>query len=141
MSDTYQNRRQVLRKLIAQWEGPGALARKLGYRNSSFLIQMAGPNPTREVTEKTARQIERRLDLPLGFMDGEPAAAADPPPPVDLTLVTECVRLVGQTCEDVGLRLSPSKFADLVALVYSDCMESRLPPRPGYVRKLLQLMK
>lgn len=140
MADTFQNRRDVLRKLLEQWDGPAALSRKLGYKNSSFLIQMAGPNPTREITEKTARAIEKKLDLPVGFMDGEPAAASEQPR-VDMATVTECVRLVGQTCEDVGVRLPPAKFADVVALVYSDCLETGQAPRATFVRKLLQLAK
>lgn len=138
MPDTLKNRREVLKKLIEQYDGPAALARKLGYKNSSFLIQMAGPNPTRDVTEKTARSLEKQLDLPVGFMDGP---VPHDTPAVDVAVVTNVVRMVAQTCEDEGLRLEPEKFADLVALVYADTLETKSDPRPSFIRKLLKLLR
>jgi hypothetical protein len=45
------------------------LAKRLSYRQPSFLVQMGGPNPTREVTEKSARRFERDLGLPVGSLD------------------------------------------------------------------------
>lgn len=64
MQTTLDYRRENLRKLIEQWGGPLPLSKKLGYANASFLVQMAGPHPTREVSEKTARTIEMKLELP-----------------------------------------------------------------------------
>lgn len=55
-------RRINLRKMMES-EGALKLAGRLGYRQSSFLSQMAGPNPTREITEKTARAYEKQLGL------------------------------------------------------------------------------
>lgn len=50
-------RRANVRALIEKY-GASKLATRLGYRNPSFLSQQAGPNPTREVTERTARAFE-----------------------------------------------------------------------------------
>ena len=73
MPTVYEYRRENLRRLIEQWHGPGALGAKLGYSNASFLVQMCGPNPTREISERTARKGERTLDLPVWWLDGEPS--------------------------------------------------------------------
>jgi hypothetical protein len=62
------NRRTNLRRLAGTY-GWTELAKQLGYRQPSFLVQMAGPNPTRPVTEKSARQFEIDLGLPAGSLD------------------------------------------------------------------------
>jgi hypothetical protein len=65
---TLINRRTNLRRL-ANTYGWTELAKRLGYRQPSFLVQMAGPNPTRPVTETSARRFERDLGLPEGSLD------------------------------------------------------------------------
>lgn len=72
------NRRTNLRSLASTY-GWTELAKRLGYRQPSFLVQMAGPNPTREVTEKSARRFEQELNLPEGSLD----VAATEVSPVD----------------------------------------------------------
>lgn len=81
-------RRDRLRMLVDQHGGPGALAKRLGYANGTFIVQMAGPHPTRDVSERTARMIEMRLGLPIGWMDSpvdsgaaSVSSAPQPPPP------------------------------------------------------------
>lgn len=64
--DVFKQRRENLRKLVKEWSGPNNLAAKLGYTNASYLVQMVGPNPIREVSEKTARKIETALGLSAG---------------------------------------------------------------------------
>lgn len=66
-------RRDNLRRLIEDNDGPSAVATMLGYVNSSFMAQLAGPNPIRNVTEKTARKYEEKLGLPSGWFDTEGA--------------------------------------------------------------------
>jgi hypothetical protein len=61
-------RRTNLRNIVTQWGGPSNLARKLGYNNPSYLVQMVGPKPTRDVTEKTAVKIETALGLQQGAL-------------------------------------------------------------------------
>lgn len=62
-------RREQLKKLFVQHGGSKKLSELLGYSNASFLVQMAGPSPTRDVTEKTARKIEQTLGLPEKWLD------------------------------------------------------------------------
>lgn len=142
MRNDIEHRRINLRELIEQWGGPGALGEKLGYQKGSFLVQMAGPHPTREVSERTARKIEATLGLPKGWMDephdGDRQAASA----VSIDVVADTIRMVGQACEDSGLKLTPSKFADLVAMVYVDAMEAGAgKPRQSYALRLIQLVK
>lgn len=122
MANAFENRRASLRLLVEQWGGPLPLSKKLGYSNASFVSQMSGPHPTREVTEKTARKIEELLGLPVGWMDTEhrekPSVVA--PTPIDVSLVARIVRVVAQTAEDGGVALTPDKMGDVVALVYGD---------------------
>lgn len=136
--DVYELRRGNLRALIEQWGGPKPLSQKLDYNNASFLVQMAGPHPTREITEKTARRIESKLDLPPGWMDKTPGPTETGH--VDNELVYAAIRLTAAVAEDLGLRLTPTKLADVITLVYADA-EAAGAVRELYVRQLLQLMK
>lgn len=103
-------RLENLRRLIAESGGPSALAKRLGYSNASFLVQMAGPAPIRKVTEKTARSIEQKLGLPRGYLD-----QSDAP-----TVTVDTIRMIGQLLEDEGVALPPVKFAELVAFALSE---------------------
>ena len=76
MHTVHDYRRANLRKLANSVGGPGVLSKKLGYTNSSFLVQMAGPNPIRQVSEETARRFESTLDLVPGSLD-TPVEIAD----------------------------------------------------------------
>lgn len=157
MQTTLDYRRENLRKLIEQWGGPLPLSKKLGYANASFLVQMAGPHPTREVSEKTARTIEMKLELPTLWMDEAPPSGKstkvnkpdasgkknlhkDYGERVDTTVVAEVIRYVGQTAEDMGVKLTHAKLADVVTLVYSDLRQTG-ELRVEYVKQLLQLLK
>ncbi len=157
-----QTRRTNLRTLIAHFGGPKALGERLGYKGPSFLVQMAGPNPNREITEKSARGFEESLGLEYGWLDKEPGTQPPlvkgtiglphqrPPTtptavpaavPTDVNLVTDVIRMVGQVCEEVSLTLPPMKFADVVALAYSDAAETGGKPREAHLRQVIKLMK
>jgi len=66
--DISETRRENLRKLFDKHGGPKALSARLNYRVPTFMSQMAGPNPTRNVSERTARSIERALALTPGWL-------------------------------------------------------------------------
>lgn len=139
-NDIFSNRRANLRDLIDQWHGPLALSKKLGYSNASFVVQMAGPNPNREVTEKTARKIEQTLGLPPGWMD-EPAGRKGLAGKVDTSLVAVAIRAVMQTAEEEGVKLSPTKLGDIVALVYADAESNNEVIRADYIRNIIKIIK
>jgi hypothetical protein len=69
MSRVVEVRRANVRQLMGERGGLTDLSKRLGYKNPSFLSQMTGPEPTREITEKTARKIEKALALDPGSLD------------------------------------------------------------------------
>lgn len=69
MATVQELRLNNLRELIKEHGGASELARKAGYSAPSYLMQMAGPNPTRKISEDTARQIETKLSLRPGSLD------------------------------------------------------------------------
>lgn len=140
LADAYEVRRENLRRLIEQWSGPKALGVKLGYKNASFLVQMAGPNPSREITEATSRKIEQALDLPAGWMD-QAQSSGNGPVHIDHTLISRAIKAVVQTADDLRMVLSASKLGDIVSLVYDDAEANGGAVRADFVRRLVQLMR
>lgn len=137
-------RRARLRLMTEERGGLTRLSKQLGYANPSFLSQMIGPDPTREITEKTARKIEETLGLPAGELDRTPqsgaaemARAADP----TVSLVADVIRIVGSECEKEGVAPTPLKFSEIVALAYADSAEHGGAPRPEHVKQLVRLLR
>ena len=153
-------RRDNLRTLC-DIHGTAGLARKLGYRSPSFLSQMTGPNPTREVTEKSVREFERRLELKLGTLDNEgwdptlpeqpvaapapvvepPAAPVPPAPSNNTSTVADVIRVIGQVSVAENVDVPPAKFADMVALGFADSMDHGGSPRESFIKDLVHLLK
>ena len=144
MTTLTDTRRANVRALIEQRGGLSKLSRAMGYKNPSFLSQMTGPEPTRDITEKTARKIESILHLPSGSLDAEtqPAKPAAPQPlrNADVELIAAVVRMVGGVCEAEGAAPSTIKFAELVALAYSDSVDHG-SLREDHVKQLVRLVK
>jgi hypothetical protein len=137
--DVYTVRRDNLRRLIDQWGGPKALGVKLGYKNASFLVQMAGPHPTREITETTSRKVEQELDLPAGWMDQQHEISC--PIHVDHTLISRAIKAVVQIADDAGVSLDSTKLGDIVSLVYDDAEAHNGAVRDEFVRRVVQLLR
>lgn len=134
--DVYNTRRDNLRRLLGEWGGPTSLPRKLNHSNGSYLAQLIGPNPSRDISEKTAREIEQRLGLPVGWMDQDNPVAGSP----DDGQLADCVRAVATCLRDMGLRPGPETYSQIVALVYD---RLRLTGRvdEGYIQRLVTLIK
>lgn len=130
-------RLQNLRLLIRQWETATSLARKLGHANASFVVQLAGPNPRRTISEKVARQIEDKLKLPTLWMD---QAHADSQIQIDDAFLRECVRMVASCIRDAGLTLDPEVVATLTSLAYEHAKATGEVDK-RFVQTLLQLTK
>ncbi len=139
-------RRARLRELMEK-KGTKNLSETLGYRQPSFLSQMAGPNPTRDISEKTARRFEQKLGLPTGYLDMEtdpveaPVRAASAPVAGSVAQVAEVIRMVGSICAGENVELAPIKFADVVALAYVDMMEHAGTARPEHIKQIVRLLK
>lgn len=129
------SRRENLRKLIDELDGVTVLSKKLGYKNASFLVQMAGPNPIQEISEKTARRIESKLGLVVGWLDRS-APAVPKRNGEDETL--DVLRELGKAADRLGAVLSASKMADLVAFVSTYSGPS---DREQFISELIELLR
>ncbi len=137
MPDLQALRKKNLKALIKQWEGPTNLAKKLHYSGPSYLSQLIGPH--KPVTEKTARFIEKTLDLPPGWLDADHNHNS-PSAKVDTSLVGRVMLSVGAALEDAGMRLSPARMADLVSFVY-ECASERGGVDDDLIKRLIKLIK
>lgn len=136
MRSVYETRRDSLRTLITQWGGPTSLAKKLGHSNGSYVAQLVGPNPSREISEKVARQIEGKLGLPVGWLDQEHTGK----PKVDDAALAECVSAVAAALRDANLRPDPDTYGTLVSLVYEHTKLTGRIDEP-YINKLIGLTR
>lgn len=137
MKSIYDIRRENLRALMKTWGGPTTLAKKLGHSNGSYLAQIAGPNPRRDISEKVAREIEQKLALAIGYLDQEHKRNGGN---IQDATISECVRLVATVLHDHNLRPSPEVTANLVQLVY-DRVQLTGELDETYVKQLVQLVK
>lgn len=136
METVYDTRRANLRLLAKQWGGPTSLARKLNHSNGSYLAQLIGPHPSRDVSEKTAREIEKTLHLASGWMD-QPHEEV---PVLDDAVLQIAVRAVAAALRDANLRPDPDRYATLVSLTVEHYrLTGRLDEH--YITSLLKLMK
>lgn len=137
MKSVYEIRRENLRKLMTEWGGPTSLAKKLGHANGSYIAQLAGPHPSREVSEKVAREIESKLGLPTAWMDHDHDGRGRR---IDDQALGECVRAVAAAIRDEGLRPDPDTYANLVSLTYE---QAKLTGKidESYIKKLVRLTK
>lgn len=139
MTELSEVRRDNGRKAIEKFGGVGKVAARMGYSNPSFLVQIYGPNPTRKPTEKTTRKMEQSLNLRAGSLDESGAQVGVSSESV--ILVADVIRLVGELLENEGLQVPTGRFADVVALAYTDSVEHGGAPREGHVRNLVRLLK
>lgn len=136
MRSVYDKRRDNLRELMRTWGGPTSLAKKLGHANGSYLAQLAGPHPSRELSEKTAREMESKLGLPLGWLDGEHGQAK----PMDDEALSQCVRAVAAALRDAGQRPDPDTYAKLMTLAYEHAKLVGRVDEP-FIVKIIGLIK
>ena len=64
----YATRRKNLRTLAREYKEDKKLAAKCGY-SAAYMNHLIGKNPSRMITERTARSIEAKLNLPAGWLD------------------------------------------------------------------------
>ena len=135
MQSVYAIRRDNLRALVREWGGPTSMAKKLGHTNGSYLAQLIGPNPSREISEKVAREIEVKLALPVGWLDQEHNGHGRQ---IDDAALGECVRAVAAAIRDASLRPDPDTYATLVSLAYEHTKLTGRVEEP-YIQKLVRL--
>lgn len=125
------DRKVRLKQLIGSSGGATALAKKLNYANASFLVQMAGPNPTREISEKWARNTEAKLGLESGWFDQsiETNDSAD---------AVNILREVINESQRLGISIPTPKIPDLVGFVIK---HSATANDKNFLQELLLLFK
>jgi hypothetical protein len=136
-------RRDNLRALKAR-HGGLKLANLLGLAQSSFISQMAGPRPTREVTEKTVRTLERELNLELGSLDQPMGSVYQAPPATaeeNIAMISATIRAIGNICTDESVDLPTSKLTDIISLAIVDAMEHGGKVREDHIRQVVRLLK
>lgn len=137
MKSVYEHRRENLRKLLVEWGGPTSLAKKLGHSNGSYIAQLIGPNPSREISEKVAREIESKLQLPVGWLDQEHNGAGRQ---VDDATLSLCVTAVAAAVRDASLTPGPEVYGNLVSLAYEHTKLVGRVDEP-FIQKLVRLTK
>lgn len=137
MSSVFEIRRDNLRRLMKQWGGSTSLAKKLGHSNGSYLAQLAGPHPTRDLSEKTARDIERRLQLPDGWMDHWHKGTPGQP---DTGALIDIIAAVRDVLEAEGVKAQRAKVEEIVTLVYERLQEEG-SVNADFLRRLVKLLK
>lgn len=137
MSSVFEIRRDNLRRLMEQWGGPTSLAKKLAHANGSYLAQLAGPHPTRDVSEKTAREIEHKLQLPDRWMDHKHKG---PPGQPDTGTLIDIIATVRDALDSEGVKAQRAKVEELVNLVYEHGQQEGTVGT-DYLRRLIKLMK
>lgn len=147
-----ENRRNNLRKLIADNGGAKLFAEKWGKR-ASQLSQMTGPHPTRPVSEDTAREIEEAFALPTGSLDWPPLGAA-PAAPAVLTITTqqrasgdsanrdaEIVKTLSAVWDADRIALPVLKFGQIAAYAIAEAADTGKTPTEAQLRRLIDLLK
>lgn len=143
MSDVQANRVKNGRAAIAKAGGVAAVARLMGYRNASYLVQIFGPNPTRQPTEKRCRQIEVALGLPDGSLDldAQPELPVHAAKPLNQGELARMIQLVGKIVQEEAVAVNPERFAGLVALAYEDAATEPSGVREDRLRHVVQLLR
>ena len=130
------------RKHIELFGGVGKVASAMGYENPSFLVQVFGPNPTRNVTEKMVRRLEAATGLLDGALDNDGIEGIEGSTlAFDMELLYTVIRFFGTVAESEDVQVGPDRFASLVQLALSDAIEHAGKPREAYLRQVLQLLK
>lgn len=136
-------RRDNLRLLKGR-HGGRKLAKMLGLNQSSFISQMAGPNPSCDVTEKTVRALEKELNMEVGTLDRQLGSAPEEKPVLaeqNIAMVSAVIRAVGNICAAESVDMPINKLTDVIALAIVDAMEHDGNLREGHVRQIIRLLK
>lgn len=137
-ADLQEIRRHNLRVLTEQWSVQG-LAKKLKYQYPSYVSALISPKQHRPITERTARRVEKILELPINWLDTK-HDLPNAPAKVDMALVMRIMQTVSKACEQVGVTPNLSTQQRLVELVYDEAQKAgRLDE--AYVLKVVGLLK
>ena len=138
-----------LRSLTTKYGVSKLAVQMLGYNQPSYLSTMTSANPQRSFTEKNARKFEIALGFPSGWFDTDHDPVTAPAQinaqlEVDnetIARIADLIRLVGSVCASEEVELTSMKFAEVVALAYTDAMAHAGKPREAHITQLVRLLK
>lgn len=139
-----ENRRENLRALIQKHGGPKAFADLMGYRTASFVVQMTGPNPSRPVSEDTARAIEGKLGMPDGALDwpvnGARPSDAATGAKISVGHTDDVLTMLIAIAHEERIDVPWMTFAEGAAYAVSVARESGAVPSQDTLRHLVRMM-
>ncbi len=77
-------RRENLRELAKKAGGLMAMSKLIGQGNHSYVYHIAGKTPIKEIGDSLARRIEKKLSLPINWLDYAHFEEKKETPSVDL---------------------------------------------------------
>lgn len=111
---------------------------------------MAGPNPTRPISERNARIFELKLGLDPGVLDkplpddylvlgsSKAVVMQEPMKEVDLGVV---IQVVTKVLQDENVELPNAKFATLLTLAVNDAKDHNGKAREDVIKLLVNLAR
>lgn len=156
--------RRVNLQALAELHGASNLSVMLGYRQASFLSQMLGAGWNRVVSEKSAREYELALNLPVGYLDKPlfPDSAKPPVAPVNsapaatetiadaeaadvqalsLAIVEKTIRALNTILKTENTNVSTDQYGRLLRSAVVDAAEHGFAVRESHVKQMLELIK
>lgn len=101
-----QNRLWNFRQIVSSVDGVNEAARIMGKKNS-YITQIAGPNPTRNIGNRMATSIEKSFGLPPGALDANPPKQSEGGDPY---LASICSTLANASDNDKEFVLAMSEW-------------------------------
>lgn len=141
-SKTNDRRIANLRRLRARFIQQEELAKALDW-TAPYVCQLIGPHPSRPISERTARKIERRLGLPEGALDAEPGTAKRNGAGAASSASNLVAPVMTALDEEIGrqrMELSRVQYRALVDHVHRDAV-TRGGVDPDAVRGLVRLLR
>lgn len=134
LTNLHEIRRANLRRLIQEADGPSELARRLGFKNASYLSHVAGPSASKPIGEHAARHIEGALGLPAGWLDQKTHLPANTE-----GMVTVVARLAHHA-KALQVPLAPTQLTKLALLAHEHAVRCG-DVDDDYLRQLILLLK
>ena len=118
MPDVYSLRLENLRMLAQQRGGQLKLSQEIG-QSKAWMSQLVGRKPQRPISERTARSLESKLDLPPSWLDQDHQGKVSPKAPSITLSLKEALGLVAVSAAGQLVRpIHKAKFAQICGLLY-----------------------
>lgn len=119
--DNLEDLRRKRAKLLArQVDGPSGFADIVGI-STSYVSQIIGPHPRREIGERLARKIERAFNKPVGWLDGmSEEEDTQQKIHVDIEKLARLIHTATTMLNHHGAEIQEHKLAKILATAYEE---------------------